>query len=45
MNKISLLDVLAAPQPRAAHAIPFQDMSEATFDNLTALARGFLDDA
>ena len=45
MDEISLVNIFAAPQPCPAHATPFQDMSEAAFDDLTALAHGFLADA
>jgi hypothetical protein len=45
MDEISLVDIFAAPQPCAAHATPIEDMSEAAFDDLTALAHGLLADA
>ena len=39
------MDVFATAQPRAAHAAAFQNMGEATFDDLAAFAHGLTADA
>src|SRR5918912_2137009 len=44
MDQVTLVDVLPAPQPRAAHSAPVQHVSEGALDDLGPFAQGLLAD-
>src|SRR5919199_195876 len=44
MDQVTLVDVLPASQPRAAHSAPVQHVSEGALDDLGPFAQGLLAD-